>query len=310
MLRRPLIPFATVLLILLASSAMAQLVDADTLYTSGSMSFDYVQTPFPNYSGSFSAEGEGLNEDGTLPPGVIEAVGGGSALALEDTVATVIYGVTDNEDGTYDGSLIFLKTVGPLTAGTYPVDLENGTATFGFIDDAESLDLPDTLDFETVYQWLIDLPAYHKLVGAAGSIEIAGVSADTLYGSFNGQAADIENFFFLVNFTNGEFNLSGEDVVASVPPVVGPEVRAWPNPFNPQTSVFFSLPQAQQVDVAVYDLAGRRVRTLHRGQLDDGEQRLTWNGCDDGGMQAPAGVYMVRVQGAEWRDSVKVLLVP
>jgi len=310
MLRRSLIPFATVLLVLLATSASAQLVDADTLYTSGSMSFDYVQTPFPNYSGSFSAEGEGLNEDGTLPPGVLEAAGGGSALALDDTVATVIYGVVDNEDGTYDGSLIFLKTIGPLTAGTYPVDLENGTATFGFIDDAEYLDLPDTLDFETVYQWLIDLPAYHKLVGAAGAIEIADVSADTLYGSFTGQAADINNFFFLVNFTNGVFNLSGEDVVLSVPPVVGPEVRAWPNPFNPQTSVFFSLPRAQQVDVGVYDLAGRRVRTLHRGQLAEGEQRLGWNGCDDGGMQAPAGVYMVRVQGAEWRDSVKVVLVP
>ncbi len=307
------IALITALVIVAAGPAAAQIADADTLYDAGSLSFSYVQTPFPNYSGTFDAEGEGLAPDGTLPPGMTEAVGGGSATAAGDTVATAIYGVTANANGTFDVAVVALQTVGPLTAGSYPVDATGGTALFGFIDDAASIDLPDTLDAEHVQQWLQDLPAVHKLVSASGSIQIAEVSADTLRGSFSGTTIDIDNVLFFVNVNGGQFALSGADVTTGVPATPSattPVVRAWPNPFNPSTSVVFALPVAQRIEVSVHDLAGRHVRTLHRGSLTAGDHRLQWNGADALGGPVAAGVYLVRVRGEGWQSSTKVTLAP
>jgi len=50
--------------------------------------------------------------------------------------------------------------------------------------------------------------------------------------------------------------------------------------------------------VAVYDLAGRRLRTLCQGQRPAGRQSLTWDGRDDGGRGLSSGVYLVRAFGA------------
>src|SRR6056297_2890774 len=100
---------ATLLLALATTPAAAQIADPDTLYDAGSISFDYVQTPFPSYGGSFAAAGAALLPGGSLPPGADQAVGGGSAAALLDTVGTIAYGVVANADGTFDATLIALK---------------------------------------------------------------------------------------------------------------------------------------------------------------------------------------------------------
>ncbi|MDY0110911.1 MAG: FlgD immunoglobulin-like domain containing protein [Candidatus Krumholzibacteria bacterium] len=293
--------------------ATAQIAVPDTLYTSGRVSFSYAQTPFPIYSGSFLADGPALPPDGSFPPGVTEAVGGASAVTQPDSVTTVIYGATANPSGTFDGAVIALRTFGPLTAGTYPVDLTGGTGLFLFIDEAQSFSLPDTLSADGVMQWLDDLDAEHILVSLTGNINVTAASADTLHGTFNGLTVDPDNALFLVNINNGQFALSGATptTAAPRPPVAAPAaIQAWPNPFNPRVNVVFSLPVAQRIDAAVYDLAGRRVQTLHAGSLDEGDRRLQWNGCDQADRRAPAGVYLVRVQGPAWQASVKVVLTP
>lgn len=69
-----------------------------------------------------------------------------------------------------------------------------------------------------------------------------------------------------------------------------------PNPFNPSTTIRYSLPQAAQVSVDVYDLAGRRVRTLHSGPMPAGDHAVAWNGLDDQGRGAASGTYLVRLR--------------
>lgn len=91
-------------------------------------------------------------------------------------------------------------------------------------------------------------------------------------------------------------------------PRLGLGLRAAPNPFNPVTRVELSLPAAGAVDVAVYDLAGRRLRTLCQGQRPAGRQSLTWDGRDDGGRGLPSGVYLVRALGAGIVEFAKVTL--
>ncbi|MBU1699514.1 MAG: PQQ-binding-like beta-propeller repeat protein [Candidatus Eisenbacteria bacterium] len=69
-----------------------------------------------------------------------------------------------------------------------------------------------------------------------------------------------------------------------------------PNPFMAATELHFALPRAEAVDLAVFDVMGRRVRTLLAGTLEAGRHNATWNGRDDAGHPAGAGVYFARLR--------------
>lgn len=69
-----------------------------------------------------------------------------------------------------------------------------------------------------------------------------------------------------------------------------------PNPFNPMTRFAVSLPEAGPATVSVHDARGRLVRTLVDGHLAAGEHAFAWDGRDDAGRRAPAGVYLLRAE--------------
>lgn len=79
-------------------------------------------------------------------------------------------------------------------------------------------------------------------------------------------------------------------------------LRVWPNPTGGGMTVAFDLPASAQVEVGVFDVAGRLVRKLRSGSLGAGPQRVAWDGRDGAGGAAPSGVYFVRVSdGARTR---------
>ena len=84
---------------------------------------------------------------------------------------------------------------------------------------------------------------------------------------------------------------------------------ARPNPFNPSTTLRFDLDRAQDVRLEIYDLAGRRVRTLVSGFRGAGEYEETWTGRDDGGRRVASGVYLVRLRGRDFVETRRVALV-
>jgi hypothetical protein len=65
----------------------------------------------------------------------------------------------------------------------------------------------------------------------------------------------------------------------------------YPNPFNPFTRIEFSLPSAQSVSLAIFDLAGRHVVTLQRGFLPEGPHTVSWDGRDATGARVASGRY-------------------
>ncbi|MEL6821450.1 MAG: choice-of-anchor D domain-containing protein [Calditrichota bacterium] len=70
----------------------------------------------------------------------------------------------------------------------------------------------------------------------------------------------------------------------------------YPNPFNPETRIGFDLPQRSSVELVVYDLLGRKVRTLKSGTLPAGGHQATWNGQNDAGQSQVSGVYVYQLQ--------------
>jgi hypothetical protein len=70
-----------------------------------------------------------------------------------------------------------------------------------------------------------------------------------------------------------------------------------PNPFNPSTEIRFSVQDGAKgyVDLSVYTIRGRRVKTLASGAMEPGEYTVSWDGRDDEGKSLPSGVYLYRL---------------
>jgi hypothetical protein len=85
--------------------------------------------------------------------------------------------------------------------------------------------------------------------------------------------------------------------------------RNEPNPFNPRTTIRYSLAAPGRVDLCVYDLRGRLVRTLVAEERPAGLQQAIWDGRDDSGIAVASGVYFYRLESGDFEQSRKMLLL-
>jgi hypothetical protein len=86
-------------------------------------------------------------------------------------------------------------------------------------------------------------------------------------------------------------------------------MQNYPNPFNPSTTIDFSCLNRAVVVLEVFDISGRKVKTLLRGELTAGSHSIQWNGTDDSGRNVSAGVYVCRMRAGDFQRSVKLALV-
>jgi hypothetical protein len=70
---------------------------------------------------------------------------------------------------------------------------------------------------------------------------------------------------------------------------------AYPNPFNPTTTIHYGVPVAGRVSIIIYDLMGRKVKTLFHDEQQAGWYEITWNGKFNNGSLAPAGMYIFKI---------------
>ncbi len=82
----------------------------------------------------------------------------------------------------------------------------------------------------------------------------------------------------------------------------------FPNPFNPATTVRFSLAEARHATLKIYDVKGRLVRTLVDETLDAGVHERSWNGRTSQGGLATSGVYFARLQAGEHQERHKMVM--
>ncbi len=82
-----------------------------------------------------------------------------------------------------------------------------------------------------------------------------------------------------------------------------------PNPFNPITTVSFELPVRQKVDLSIYDVSGRLVRTLASGSMNAGTHEMIWDGRSMTGEAGASGVYFYRLQADDFSETKKMILI-
>lgn len=75
-------------------------------------------------------------------------------------------------------------------------------------------------------------------------------------------------------------------------PVVFKLHKNYPNPFNPTTAIKYALPEGSSVELKIYDLMGREVRTLVNTSMGGGYRSTVWDGSDNGGKRVGSGMYI------------------
>ena len=116
------------------------------------------------------------------------------------------------------------------------------------------------------------------------------------------------------HFTTGYFTRTGGSLNAEEPiqiiPLAFELQNPFPNPFNPETTIPYTVNQPMKIELSVFNTLGQKVRTLIDGQVVPGTHNIIWNGTDNAGNQVGAGVYYCRMISSEGTGaSQKLLLV-
>lgn len=84
-----------------------------------------------------------------------------------------------------------------------------------------------------------------------------------------------------------------------------------PNPFNPQTTIRYALPEPAEIRLVIYDLTGQRIRTLVQGVQQPGWYTVGWAGRDEEGREVASGIYLYRMEAMDrgFAETKRMLLV-
>ncbi len=189
----------------------------------------------------------------------------------------IIYG--DNA-----GILHALNISGNQTVG-FPVTLSSDLVVSPAIGYFDGSDKPDIL-----------IPSQD---GYYNSIDYKRPVGTIAWGLFKGNNRRTGNYFDMMSV--GEVN---EEIVMAT------ELHAnYPNPFNPETKISFTLAQDSEVKITVYNIRGQLVTTLLSEKLSGGRHSVIWNGRDNRNRRVGSGVYLYRLESENYQATRKMLML-
>jgi hypothetical protein len=273
-------------------------------------------TPFAtNFDGGLTDGWTGVS-----PWGVVAGGAGGSAYAM-----------TDSPVGNYANSLT--NSTCTMTAGVDLTGMNSGTVSFqakwNIETNWDGVQFQVSVDGGSV--WTPIATAYTQ-PGSGQGTQIAGqpyfenaqaawVLNTVDLAPWLGQAdvrfrfrlatdtSVYKDGFYFDDFTIHGLGESTNTGAGDAPSRATAITAAYPNPFNPSTTVAFTLAAAGRAELVLYDAAGRRVRTLAGGEMTAGEHVAVWDGQIEGGSRAPSGVYFARLTAMGACSVQKLVLV-
>ncbi|MDD2331703.1 MAG: T9SS type A sorting domain-containing protein, partial [Candidatus Cloacimonetes bacterium] len=118
---------------------------------------------------------------------------------------------------------------------------------------------------------------------------------------------------------NGNSEYAGPITVTIGQPGTEPEVpeipmatkllNAYPNPFNPQTNIRYSLKDAGQVQIEIFNLKGQKIRSFSNNHATAGFYSQMWDGKDTQGQVVGSGIYFYRMTSGKYSSTKKVMMM-
>jgi hypothetical protein len=104
-----------------------------------------------------------------------------------------------------------------------------------------------------------------------------------------------KTYTYQVGGIQGDREFLSFTLTLDVPSIPLTLYQNYPNPFNPSTSISFYMPGPERVRLEIFDIQGRRIRTLADRQMEGGRHTMHWNGMNDAGGNVSSGVYLYRL---------------
>jgi hypothetical protein len=214
----------------------------------------------------------------------------------------------DDIEFTFDEPSSLARFV-PLKVSPHPFN-QSSKQAFYFIESVENIEVGD---------WILSYNG-DIVIGArewsGNTIDVPAMGSDgNSYSSDYIKTGDTPTFKLLSNgkltTLEGEvptWSDNGLFMVSSLSQVVIPETyslsQAYPNPFNPTTTLSFAIPVDNEVTLSIYNLQGREVSTLIDANMDAGYHSIVW----DANANA-SGVYFVKMMAGEYVSTQKLMLI-
>ncbi len=255
-----------------------------------------------------------------------------TATPTDTTTYTVVVtdasGCTDTDDITVNVLPLVSITITPITSTTIPasggsfqfqVQITNNSASVQIVDVWNVITKPGggMVDV-SLGPWLnINLaPGQTNTPDALTQNVPAGAPPGTYGYAFNvgtlpGTILDSDNLPF--NKTVGSAQAESEGLTAGDEGPALPAVFAlgqnYPNPFNPTTTISFTLPESGKIKLTIYNMMGKRIKTLYHGQATAGRHQVVWNAKNEQGVKVASGVYIYKLEANNFQAMKRLILM-
>ncbi len=206
----------------------------------------------------------------------------------------------------------FEAAVSPLTFPGLPVDTSKITISFYHNHLANVAVVDTSPTASTIYRYVsaTQNPLFHE--------KPCGVAYSPLQDTTGFSVISLGLPLFFVEMDSARQFMSraleylGTPLDISPAPIRTPEafqlLHCYPNPFNPELQVEFTLSRRSRVVVRIFNVLGQRVRELLNRSLPAGRHKIHWEGKNDAGIALPSGVYFLRMRAEGRSRTVKVVL--
>ena len=150
---------------------------------------------------------------------------------------------------------------------------------------------------------------FNEMIFADGGIVEFDIPVDESWYAFfdNGfslnNPQNIEGYVSLYEY---EETSADDDIMVVSNKLIG----NYPNPFNPTTTISFSITQASPfVTLEIFNIKGQKIKTLVNDKLDEGLHHVVWNGKDDVNKPVASGIYFYKLQTGKYTAVKKMVLM-
>lgn len=126
------------------------------------------------------------------------------------------------------------------------------------------------------------------------------------------QNPEVNRGYLRIMFNDGEGNFVPEPAVENVDDEVvfsGNNLSNYPNPFNPETNITFTLPRESDVKLSIYNVKGQKVKSLVNSRFTKGQHSILWNGLDNNNSDVSSGIYFYKLETDSKTISKKMILL-
>lgn len=86
-------------------------------------------------------------------------------------------------------------------------------------------------------------------------------------------------------------------------------IRNYPNPFSSSTVIEYSNPNNEEVEITIFDITGRTIKTFKENSMQFDPGKITWDGTNENGSSIDTGIYFCQLSAGKYRETIKLILL-